>query len=51
MVEFYIHVPVYDMIKFIKLIAKIIAKKLGKPCILSLFPNLFNKFNNTWAHK
>ena len=22
---------------------------LGKPCILSLFPNLFNNFNNTRA--
>ena len=22
-------------------------KMLGKPCILSLFPNLFNKFNKT----
>ena len=26
-----------------------ILKKLGKPSILSLFLNLFNKFNNTWA--
>ena len=24
-------------------------KMLGNPCILSLFPNLFNKFNNTRA--
>ena len=24
-------------------------KMLGKPPILSLFPNSFNKFNNAWA--
>ena len=24
-------------------------KMLGKPCILSLFPNSINKFNETWA--
>ena len=36
------------MIEFIKPVEKI-CRMLGKPHILSLFPNSFNKFNNTGA--
>ena len=32
------------IIEFIKFVAKN-DKMLGKPCILSLYPNSFNKFN------
>ena len=35
-------------IEFVKLVAKR-DEMLGKPRILSLFPNSFNKFNKIWA--
>ena len=44
--KIYIHAPV--LLNLLNLLQKS-NKMLGKPCILSLFHNMFNKFNNTWA--
>ena len=45
-IETNIHAPV--LLNLLNLLRKR-DKMLGKPHILSLFPNLFNKFNRTWA--
>ena len=45
-----VYTQTMDIIEFIELVAKKWQNADLESCILSLFPNLFNKFNKTWAH-